>query len=404
VTVVGDLYVSGGIYGNGANVTGVLAAGSGGTTSAGNLSIQYGTGGSGEVVFTANTTEVARMYYNGNMTFDAGTLYVDAVQNRVGVNTSAPTSSLHVVGSARVTQDLVVGYQLIGGIGSSSTSGTLNWNDSSNARSGNGTTLLFGDATNGPGAAGKYYHPFSFEHSSKDGTGNLTQFAIPYAVDLDATNALAMRSRASGTWSSWVGFVEQPLGTAGITVNSSGQVGINNTSPGSRLDVVGNAQVTGRLTLAGSTAGVAFPSSQIDTNLYNCLDDYEEGTFTPTISAVTASPSYSLQRGVYTKIGNRVFFDINLTFTLGAVGTGSSPQIAGLPFTSANLSPASYSSILIGYRTGWNSKPERGYVNTNASTITLLTSAYVGIAAGDLTATTHTLYLSGSYITNQATA
>jgi len=414
VTVVGDLYVSGGIYGNGANVTGVLAAGSGGTTSAGNLSIQYGTGGSGEVVYTANTTEVARMYYNGNMTFDAGTLYVDAVQNRVGVNTSAPTSSLHVVGAARVTQDLVVGYQLIGGIGSSASSGTLNWNDASNARSGSGYSILLGSASNGPGNGGKYYHPFSFEYSSKDGTGNLTQFAIPYAVDLDATNALAMRSRYSGAWSSWVGFVEQPLGTAGITVNSSGQVGINNTSPGSRLDVVGNAQVTGRLTLAGSSAGVAFPSSQTDTNLYNCLDDYEEGTFTPTIAGLVNFNAYPANgaRGTYTKIGNRVLFELFLSFTTNSTAaTGTTGiTIGGLPFTSVALTNAIYPAITVGYRLNWSAtaanKPRGGYVNSGASTITLLKDDLAtAVTSTDVPINlTHSIYVSGSYITNQATA
>jgi hypothetical protein len=348
------------------------------------------------------------MYYNGD--FGVGgpsatpILFVSKSSTAVGINTAAPTADLHVVGNAKVTTDLTVGTQIIGGVGAMLDGGTQNWNDSSNARSGSGYSILLGNATNGPGTASKYYHPFSFEYSSKDGTGNLTQFAIPYAVDGSIDNTLAMRSRYSGTWSAWRGFIQQPISVSGVTVNDSGQVGINNTAPANALDVTGNTQITGRLTLAGTTAGVAFPSSQTNTNLYNCLDDYEEGTFTPTISAVTATPTYTLQRGVYTKIGNRVFFDINLTFTLAAPGTGSAPQIAGLPFTSANLSPASYSSILIGYRTGWNSKPDRGYVNTNASTITLLTSAYAAIAATDLTVTTHTLYLSGSYITHLATA
>jgi hypothetical protein len=410
VTVVGDLYVSGGIYGNGANVTGVIAAGTGGTTSSGNLTIQYGTGGSGAAIFSANTTEVARMFYNGNFAVDNGVLFVDAVNNRIGVNTTAPTVPLHVSGSGRVTENLTVGYQLTGGIGALDTAGTLDWNHSSNARSGNGFSLLLGNASNGPGA-GKYYHPFSFEFATKDGTGHMTQFAVPYSVDLDATAGLAMRSRFNGAWSSWVGFVAQPLGTAGITVNSTGQVGINNTSPASRLDVVGNAQVTGRLTLAGSTAGVAFPASFTDTASANVLDDYEEGTFTPTMSYQSSSgvtTTYSSQLGNYTKIGNRVFFNITVTFTPSSNSVTSAAtmvlRIEGLPFTQRT---GYYSAVNVGYRYGWSSsvanKPHGGYMNPEEASI-LLTKQDLGtlVSLADTLTTANTVMVSGHYITHTA--
>ncbi len=88
---------------------------------------------------------------------------------------------------------------LNGGIGASSTSGTLNWNDSTNARSGQGITLLTGNATNGPGPS-EYFHPFSFEYSSKDGSGNMTQFAIPYNSN---QTSMYFRGRYAGTWGSW---------------------------------------------------------------------------------------------------------------------------------------------------------------------------------------------------------
>jgi hypothetical protein len=92
-------------------------------------------------------------------------------------------------------------YGLIyGGFGAKTTGGTANWNDSTNARSGQGYTLLLGTATNGPGGS-VYFHPFCFEYSNKDGTGNLTQLAIGYN-----TNARYMRYRTGSTWSSWVSF------------------------------------------------------------------------------------------------------------------------------------------------------------------------------------------------------
>ena len=87
--------------------------------------------------------------------------------------------------------------QLSGGFGAVTSSGTTDWNHISNARSGNGYTLLTGNASNGPGGS-TYFHSLSFEYSSKNGTGNMTQFAIPYN---GAT--VHFRYRYSGSWTGW---------------------------------------------------------------------------------------------------------------------------------------------------------------------------------------------------------
>ncbi len=83
----------------------------------------------------------------------------------------------------------------------------------------------------------------------------------------------------------------------------------------------------GYLRLAGK--GIQFNGDTADAN---SLDDYEEGTFTPTIVGGTTagSATYSSQNGVYRKIGSLVHFSISLAWT-GGTGTGSL-QISGLPF------------------------------------------------------------------------
>ena len=117
------------------------------------------------------------------------------------------------------------GSQYIGGMGAATTGGTTDWNDATNARSGNGHTLLLGNHSNGPGLA-SYYHPFSFEYNNKDGTGNMTQFAIPYN-DPDG-QGMWFRSRYSGTWTDWHP-VSIGVGTTTSTIASSGDiyVGVN---------------------------------------------------------------------------------------------------------------------------------------------------------------------------------
>ena len=89
----------------------------------------------------------------------------------------------------------------------------------------------------------------------------------------------------------------------------------------------------GGATAAASGAGITFPASQSASSDANTLDDYEEGTFTPTIRGGTTAgtASYNRQSGIYTKIGNRVFFTIALTWSSGT-GTGAL-AIGGLPFT-----------------------------------------------------------------------
>ena len=70
----------------------------------------------------------------------------------------------------------------------------------------------------------------------------------------------------------------------------------------------------------------------------NALNDYEEGTFTPTLGATTTDPtvgSYSFQVGKYTKIGNVVNLFLFLDIAAGQITNAGSGDgvIRGLPFT-----------------------------------------------------------------------
>jgi len=83
----------------------------------------------------------------------------------------------------------------------------------------------------------------------------------------------------------------------------------------------------------GSNAGIRFNNSSATTN--STLNDYEVGTWSPTIigSSGTSGQSYNSQVGTYIKIGQQVFcnFDCRLT-TKGTIS--GSVLIGGLPFTS----------------------------------------------------------------------
>jgi hypothetical protein len=84
---------------------------------------------------------------------------------------------------------------------------------------------------------------------------------------------------------------------------------------------------------------IVFPATQNPSAGANTLDDYEEGTFTPTISLGVGSITYSSQQGKYTKIGNVVFVRIRIALSAGTA-SGSHLTIAGLPFTVDTPAPA----------------------------------------------------------------
>ncbi|HMI02910.1 MAG TPA: pyocin knob domain-containing protein [Pedobacter sp.] len=84
--------------------------------------------------------------------------------------------------------------------GAATTSGVLDWNDISNTQPGFSPTLITGASINGPGGS-TYYHPFTMEHSSKTGSGNLTQIGYPY--NPSAADGITWRWRYNNTWSTW---------------------------------------------------------------------------------------------------------------------------------------------------------------------------------------------------------
>jgi len=63
------------------------------------------------------------------------------------------------------------------------------------------------------------------------------------------------------------------------------------------------------------------------------FDDYEEGTWTPTIASTSSNVTYTIQSGQYTKIGRLVDFQFQINInTVTSVGSGDF-TIGGLPFT-----------------------------------------------------------------------
>ena len=119
------------------------------------------------------------------------------------------------------------------------------------------------------------------------------------------------------------------------------------------------AQASGLVTLP--IGQLAFPATQNPSANANTLDDYEEGTWTPSHAVRRrrrpASPTARRRSAATPRSAALVIATCMLTLTSKGTSTGAA-QIAGLPFTALN--DAIYSSAAVGFATGFVERHRRG--------------------------------------------
>ncbi len=110
-----------------------------------------------------------------------------------------------------------------------------------------------------------------------------------------------------------------------------------NCAIGGTLSVTGTLSPLGLLDISGASAGqVKFPATANPSADANTLDDYEEGTWTPTLTGVSGgTAALTNKNGYYVKIGRVVYIQFDISGTDGASLTGYW-KLGGLPFTSNN--------------------------------------------------------------------
>jgi hypothetical protein len=88
----------------------------------------------------------------------------------------------------------------------------------------------------------------------------------------------------------------------------------------------------GGATASASGSGISFPATQSASTDANTLDDYEEGTWTFTVT--NSGYGSGTTSGTYTKIGRLVTLTGIITFTSVGTATGQM-TLSGLPFTAS---------------------------------------------------------------------
>jgi hypothetical protein len=133
-----------------------------------------------------------------------------------------------------------------------------------------------------------------------------------------------------------------PIVQSGATV----KVAVSDLTAGRAISATAVTASTGDITSTAGNFVVGTSGKGIDfsatpgTGTSELLADYEEGTWTPTITGSTSQVGqvYSTQDGTYTKIGRQVTLRFNVTLVTEGTFVGLI-QISGFPFNSA-ASPA----------------------------------------------------------------
>ena len=175
-----------------------------------------------------------------------------------------------------------------------------------------------------------------------------------------------------------VNTIQNANGTTGITFAANGQMTLANTP----------LQLTG--------GQIKFPGTQIASADGNTLDDYEEGTWTPTLTVGTCENAGC----VYTKIGRFVTVS-GFLHNFSDRSSASTVQIEGLPFPYANIGNGVSFGKTAMYR--YINSDFTMYMSPTSSALTWYVSgsgAYGTLKYSDLNNSAIEVYFSFAYMTS----
>lgn len=115
-----------------------------------------------------------------------------------------------------------------------------------------------------------------------------------------------------------------------------------------------------------SSGGITFNG---DTAAANALDDYEEGTFTPSFGN-DGTTTYITRNGEYFKIGSVVYYSIFIRINTEDSSKTGSAEVLGLPFASKSSATTNFAASIVGDN-NWDSASSNlvAYVSPNESKV-----------------------------------
>lgn len=141
------------------------------------------------------TGDFADRDHDHNIANISGLDNISFTANSISIGPNIHKSDYDILGGVSLDLTGVV----TGGFGAQAAPTTGSWDDNVNARSGCGLNLMRPTLDGSPPQSNLLYS-FGYEYLTKDGRGNMTQFAIPYFV---GSGFYGLRFRFNQQWSPW---------------------------------------------------------------------------------------------------------------------------------------------------------------------------------------------------------
>jgi len=355
-------------------------------------------GANGFLTFVNTSNVVASSIYNYNGLLSLNEqLIINNSTGNVGIGTTSPSARLSVFTST-MTSQIVLGVN---------PSNTVYGGISFNGNLADGAHLGLGGG--GSGDPNLYIDvPTSGQFLFRQGSLSTNAMTLNASGNLllgttTQRNAAKFTFEYNGSTNNGLAIMETAVasGTEFITFMNPAGTNIANISRVGVSDAVSYNTTASNTTGAQLNAsGVRFPATQVASANVNTLDDYEEGTWSPSIGGST---TYTAQDGYYTKCGNVVTVTGRMQINLLS-GNANTYQIDNLPFTSKNTSNGSKAGGgSVGYwsSTAINVISLQTYVETN--TINLVFQYLASASSAALTATifgnSTDIYFTATYLT-----
>lgn len=262
--------------------TNTIVIGPDGTTNAAATLVVSGTANiSGNTTIGGNLSIVGGTTIGGNVAFDTDTLFIDSLNNRVGILTTTPDAPLQVNGAANVAGAVKLGSTL-------TVTGLTTLNGDLNTTTANATTGVNVGA-NVNLSTTKINVGNSSVNTTITSTAINTQGTLDVLRAATLSNTIAVTGNA--TFSNTIAVTGQATFTANVVVDTSTfyvdttnhRVGVLTTTPDSGFQVNGTANVVGNTTIVGKLTQVA------NATFSNTITVTGNATFSNTISVTGAA-------------------------------------------------------------------------------------------------------------------
>jgi hypothetical protein len=325
----------------------------------------------------------------------------------LGIGTSSPTQKLEIAGTTASTEARVTTTTALAGFRVNTTGGALALYLDNSAGSSFGAGAysrnIYSDGaypllfwTNDQPrmritSAGNVGINNATPLAKLDILGDTSTYAGMAKIYLTDSNAQA----GSRNWSIGNGATNYGNLTIAVSATKDGNAGDVTAIPSLVLNSTGAVALRDAVTSA-TGIGITFPATQSASSDANTLDDYEEGTFTPSLGGNT---TYNGQSGNYIKIGKMVYVEIQMF--VNSIGTGSTSIVSGLPFTSATQVTGARGGLNVNsfYSTASNVGYIGVYVNSAATTVQFqsTTTATTSVSTNAIFGNSTDVYFSGCY-------